>query len=790
MLEDRDLSMSRQLLNSSDANQVIVRRPVYSQVKFDEGYESRSRSGNKTSIKDKIKGLCSCRCSAQCCKNVLKRNFPFIHLLKGYSIKDDLPNDIMSGLTVGIMHIPQGMAYGLLAALPPVYGLYVSFFPVFMYFLFGTSKHISIGTFAVVSLMVGAVAEKGFAKYGSPVTNLTMTPDSNGTETLSNHGTADPIKLGFATMVTFCAGSMQLLMGVCKLGFVTTYLSDPLVRGFTTAAACHVFTSQITHVFGNYGNEARPSGVLKLIKMYEIFFRHITKTNIVTLITAVASMLSLYLVKECINVRFKSKMRMPVPIELIVVVLVTVISHFAELHENYDVAIVQEIPKGVPLPQAPKFEYLTEVITDSFAIAIVGFAVSVSMAKIICKNHDYEIDSNQELIAYGMGNLFGSFFNCFTSSASLSRSLIQDNVGGKTQIAGLVSCGLLLIVLVAVGPLFRALPKCILAAIVIVNLKGMFKQAFQLPSLWRVSRFDFAIWVVTWSATVLLDVDMGLGVGVLFSFLTVLWRTQLAYACVLGRVPHTDLYRDVKVYKAAQEIPGIKIFRFESSLYYANIDRFRDRLYELSSVNPSVLKRKKKKALNLIEKEAKKLKKEQAKNGIKMDESPNDITVEMTEEQGSAEISEDTTVHPTIPQAPISHIIIDCSSMAYLDTMGIQALSQVISEYKNVDVTVFLAQCKAGVREMMDTTEFYKNVDKGCLFLTLHDAVLQALQTRRSLLNEIILDSPNSKSGDIHVTEDAVDDKLDSSQQNGPKKSSGYINEAPDQQVAHCNTEI
>lgn len=692
-------------IDCSSDNRMVIKRPVYSQAKFDEGFKCDKRQ-HETLPSYCKKQLEHCHCSS--CLQFL----PFIGIMRKYSLKKDFFSDLVAGLTVGIMHIPQGMAYGLLAQLPPIHGLYVSFFPVLIYFFFGTSKHVSVGTFAVVCLMVGAVVDKGYSQYSShgnvdlvtntstPTTTTTMLMTSgtlftnamNSSTTMSTPSTdADTIKLGFAMAVTFLVGCIQLLMGVFRLGFVTTFLSDPLVSGFTTGAACHVFTSQIKHIFGI--QMGRYSGPFKLIYSYIDVFSNISQTNLVTFGMSAVSVLIIALVKELINnnPKIKPKLKMPVPIELVMVILGTVISYFLKLNDYHHVRIVGKIATGIPTPLPPPFSLLREVVTDAIAIAIVAFAINVSMCKILAKKHDYEIDPNQELLAYAFCNIFSSFFSAFCSAVSLSRSLVQENAGGRTQVTGLISSILILIVLLVVGPLFETLPNCVLAAIIIVALKGMFKQFTELRRLWGISKIDFAIWLVAFLGTALLDVDYGLGVGVGFSLITVLGRSSRPYSCLLGQMPNTDIYRDISVYRSASEIPGIKIFRFDSSLYFANCENFRSRLYELTGVNPRKLKKKQQKA----EKKKKKMVESGSANGLH-----------------------------EIPTTTVKAIIIDCSSWSYLDSVGVKVLSQVISEYDAVDVRVLLAHCKAGIREMLVKAGFYNNADRYCLFVTVHDAVL------------------------------------------------------------------
>ncbi|ESO95832.1 hypothetical protein LOTGIDRAFT_116526 [Lottia gigantea] len=598
MNESEDVEIRNALINEE---RVVVERPVYTQLEFDKGFTSIQRPAKTPKVWAKKK-VSKFECSGKCVGKFITQVFPFLSLLKGYSIRNDFPADIIAGLTVGIMHIPQGMAYGQLSTLPPVYGLYVSFFPVLVYFFFGSSKHVSVGTFAVVSLMVGSVVDKGLASKG-----LSLDRPAS-----SNNGTSDIFnllrtQLGFAMAVTFAVGAIQLLMGMVRLGFVTVYLSDPLISGFTTGAACHVFTSQIKHIFGVAVN--RYNGPFKLIYSYRDFFKNIPTTNFAALIGSAICILVLVLVKELINnnPRIKPKLKMPVPIELIVVIIGTLVSEFSRLNEVYDVNIVGDVPVGFPVPRANQFMYLPDVISDAIAIAIVAFVISVSMAKILAKRHDYDIDSNQELVAYGVCNIFGSFFSSFCTAASLSRSLVQEGVGGRTQVCGLISSTLLVVVLLVIGPYFKSLPNCVLASIIIVALKGMFKQFLELKRLWSISVIDFAVWLMTFLATVLLDVDYGLMVGVGFALLTVIGRSQSPYTCVLGQVPGTDIYRDTSVYRAVNELDCIKIFRIDSALFFANSEHFKTQIYK-QTVDPKIVKklrRKKEKLIRKINKEEK-----------------------------------------------------------------------------------------------------------------------------------------------------------------------------------------
>ncbi|KAK6995100.1 solute carrier family 26 member 6 [Biomphalaria glabrata] len=746
-------------------DKVIIDRPIYSQDGFEQGFGAGSLSSR--TIKDWIKSKVRCDYSWQCVRKIISHHLPFLAIMKEYNVRKDLLADVIAGLTVAIMHIPQGMAYGQLASLQAVYGLYVSFFPVILYFFFGTSKHISIGTFAIISLMMSSAVTKGLQNQNLSLKSWNQTVDLGGGNVtfkiVDNKEDIDRTKLMLAMSVSFVVGVIQFVLGLCHLGFLTVYLSDPLISGFTTGAAFHVFTSQIKHIFGI--SAGTYSGVLNLFYTYRDIFKNIPQTKAVTLIASIVCIIILVIVKEYINThpKIKPKMLMPVPIELIVVVLGTIISHFAELEVKYSVKSVGDIPVGLPAPNLNAFSYIPNVITDAIALAIVAFAINVSMAKMFAKKHNYSIDANQELLAYGTCNIISSFFSSFASAASLSRSVVQENVGGKTQVTSLVSSAMLLIVLLVVGPYFKSLPNCVLASIILVSLKGIFKQVFDLKTLWIISLSDFLTWVVTFLATVLLDVDLGLLVGVVFALLTVIAKSQRPYSCLMGQVPGTDIYRDISVYSVAKEVPHIKIFRFDSAIFFANAEYFKTSLYKMT-VNPYDLKKIEKK----LTKRQKKVDREMERSHPRPS-SLQETNMDRREGSGIAVVSnqwdavnsstsaqsENTTV--TDSKLPvltdIHYIIIDCSTMGHVDSMGVKAIQQVITELNVFNITVYLSHCKAHVREMFGKTNFYKTEGKNYLFITTHDAVVNILQrleesSRHSTrevnteFNEIRLTSP------------------------------------------------
>uniref|UniRef100_A0A8C2T3I0 Solute carrier family 26 member 5 n=1 Tax=Coturnix japonica TaxID=93934 RepID=A0A8C2T3I0_COTJA len=460
-----------------------VERPIYNQEILQGQLHKRERTPQ--SLRQKIEH--SCRCSSKKAKSHLYSFLPILKWLPRYPVKEYLLGDIISGISTGVMQLPQGLAYALLAAVPPVFGLYSSFYPVFLYTFFGTSKHISIGTFAVISMMVGGVAVRQVPDEVISVGYNT----TNATDASDYYSLRDDKRVQVAVTLAFLSGIIQLCLGFLRFGFVAIYLTEPLVRGFTTAAAVHVFTSQLKYLLGV--KTSRYSGPLSVVYSLAAVFSKITTTNIAALIVGLTCIALLLIGKE-INLRFKKKLPVPIPMEIIVVIIGTGVSAGMNLTESYGVDVVGKIPQGLSAPRVPEIQLIPALFIDALAIAIVGFSMAVSMAKIFALKHGYTIDGNQELIALGICNSVGSFFQSFPITCSMSRSLVQESTGGKTQIAGALSSIMVLLVIVAIGYLFEPLPQ--------------------------------AIWVVAFVASLFLGLDYGLLTAVAFAMITVIYRTQ------------------------------------------------------------------------------------------------------------------------------------------------------------------------------------------------------------------------------------------------------------------------
>ncbi|XP_042323190.1 prestin isoform X3 [Sceloporus undulatus] len=629
------------------------------------------------------------------------------------------------------MQLPQGLAYALLAAVPPVFGLYSSFYPVFLYTFFGTSRHISIGTFAVISLMIGGVAVR---EAPDEMFDIIDTNSTNSSD-LDNVKARDDMRVKVAVAVTLLSGIIQLCLGLLRFGFVAIYLTEPLVRGFTTAAAVHVFTSQLKYLFGV--KTKRFSGPLSFLYSLIAVFSNITKTNIAALVVGLICMVLLLSGKE-INDRFKKKLPVPIPMEIIVVVIGTGVSAGMNLSQTYGVDVVGNIPKGLRPPQVPDISLIPAVFVDAIAIALVGFSMTISMAKIFALKHGYTVDGNQELIALGICNSTGSFFQTFAITCSMSRSLVQEGTGGKTQIAGTLSSIMVFLVIVAIGYLFEPLPQTVLAAIVMVNLKGMFKQFGDIVHFWRTSKIELAIWIVAFLASVFLGLDYGLITAIAFAMITIVYRTQSPKYRILGQIPDTDIYCDVEEYEEVKECPGIKIFQANASLYFANSELYINALKKKTGIDPCAILTARKKAQKRHAKELKHLHDHKKKAVLKMtNDRDNSVKHEVMNDElslnGKFSVAEAATQESSPdelerfmkPVTSIHSVILDFSPVNFVDSVGVKALKSIIKEYEEIGVSVYITGCNGSVLENLTKLHFFDKASlKDLLFPSIHDAVL------------------------------------------------------------------
>ncbi|XP_059608891.1 prestin [Phlebotomus argentipes] len=504
---------------------------------------------------------------------------PIVDWLPKYSFRQNLMGDITSGITVAVMHIPQGMAYAILAFVPPQIGLYMAFFPLFAYVIFGTSRHISMGTFAVISLMVGKVVQTHVNTE-----QLEMGHVANVTDGAADaDGVAGPTAMEIVAATSLMVAIYQLIMSLLRMGALSSLLSEPLVSGFTTASAIHVVTSQLKDLFGI--KLPHHKGAFKIVYIAIDLFQLLPSANVTAVTISLIVILFMIASNELLKPWLAKRCRIPAPTELIAVVGGTLASQLLNLEEAFHVKPVGPIPTGLPSPVLPSFDLLKLVAVDSVAIAIVSYSIVMSMALIFAKKHSYEVRANQELIAMSVSNAVGSLYSCIPTACSLSRSLIQEQTGGNTQLASVIAAALIAVVLLWIGPFFEALPRCVLAGIIVVALKGMLMQVRDLKRFFKEDRLEALTWICTFLSVVLIDIDIGLLVGIIMSIIALYLKGWKSYSCILGLIPGTGIYVDIEKHKTAEEVPSIKIFRHAGCINFASKASFKRKLYETIGVN-------------------------------------------------------------------------------------------------------------------------------------------------------------------------------------------------------------
>lgn len=689
-----------------------------------------------------------------CMKNYFFKRLPIFEWVLNYDIKQCFVKDLIAGLTLGIVHIPQGMAYSMMAGTPAINGLYVSFFSIALYLLFGTSKHLSVGTYAIISLLVRSSLDKyrgilyPAGSPGSPSmvneTHHRMIRSDSGAH--SSSPISDMGQIGFiadnenegklliAMTLAILAGIFQIILGVCYIGVVTKYLSDAIVSGFTTGAAYHVVVSQIPSLLGiKLDHEHTPFVIIgEIIQI----FKHLRETNFPTLVISFIAILFLYIVKTHVNERFKAKLPAPIPVELIAVVIGTLVAYLVKVDScKYKVDIIGKLPTGLPAPKLPPMKLFSLLVGDAIPIAIVSFAVNISMAKLFAKRYQYEIRPNQELFSYGIGNVVSGVFHGFPGCVGLSRCAILESVGGKTQAHGVYSALLVLLVALFLGPLFFYLPKAILASIIVVALKHMIIDVKEIVPLVKKSKIEGLGWIISYGGVMILNVDVGLYIGLIASILIAIIKAQRARTSIIGNIPGTSFYECIDVCKNAKEFRGIRIIRYEESVYYVNVDNFKYKVLKLSKINPDEIKSRinseTKQELGKLMKLLKQTKKE------KDDENKSVINIEGYDFdlQGDLEENKRRIIERVrskhLSKIEHQYIVLDCSCMNYIDSQGVDCILKLYESFKEIGVNLYLSYCKQAIIKAFKKNSLQEGFDFDRIFVSTQEAILYILSQIR-----------------------------------------------------------
>ncbi|UXP30621.1 sulfate permease [Reichenbachiella agarivorans] len=473
----------------------------------------------------------------------MEKLFPIIATLRNYH-KSHLKGDLTAGLIVGILLVPQGMAYAMIAGLPPVYGLYAAIFPQIVYALFGSSRQLAVGPVAMDSLLV-----------------------ATGVSALAAAGSDHYIEL--AVLLALMIGMIQLTMGLFRLGFLTNFLSRPVITGFTIAAVLIIMVNQLKYLTGVDLSRSK--------YLHEIIVELISKTSDINWYSFAIGVSGVLLTLVLRKISPK------VPASLVLVVLGSLVVYFFHL-ETIGVSIIGFVPKGIPSVQVPTWTWyqIQSLLPTAITLAIIGFIEAYSLAQAVQVNHknEYEVKSNRELIALGMGNMIGSMFSSFTTTGGFSRTAVNDAAGAKTTLALIFSAMVVLSVLMFMTGLFYYLPHAALAAIIIMAVAGLIKVE-EVKRLWKTDRYDFVMMLVALGGTIMLGIEWGIGLGVVISLIVLIYKTSTPHIAELGQIEGTHTFRNLERFKNAQDRPEIGILRFDARLYFANTVALREKIDEM-----------------------------------------------------------------------------------------------------------------------------------------------------------------------------------------------------------------
>ncbi|WP_103663817.1 SulP family inorganic anion transporter [Gracilimonas amylolytica] len=474
--------------------------------------------------------------------NFLFKYLPILEVLRNYDLSK-FKADLISGSTVGVVLIPQGMAYAVIAGLPPIYGLYAGLIPLFVYPFFGTSRHISIGPVAIDMLILAA--------------GLGFLVGSDSTE-----------KVTFAILIAVMTGTFQVLMGFMKLGFVFNLFSRPVISGFTIAAPVIIIASQM--------------GTLLNIDVQNSQFIHVMIMDVWDQLGNIhfpSFGLSVFFILFLLLMR---KYYAKLPESVILVTITIIVVSFISISQ-WGIDQVGAIPVGLPEFALPKFdmESIRKIASNAFTLALIQFMTVASLSKSFARKHGYTVNPNQELIAVGASNIAGSLFQSLPVSSSFTRSAIAEQAGAKTSLNNVFAGILILFTLLFLTPLFEILPEPLLGAIIVVSVSGLI-DIKELKFLVNTKRRDALVALITFISVLAIGIQEGIIIGLVSSVLALLLKMSKPTVAELGLMPETRDFKNKERFSEVKTIPGILILRVDAPFSFVNAEFFKNYILEKS----------------------------------------------------------------------------------------------------------------------------------------------------------------------------------------------------------------
>ncbi|XP_022720785.1 probable sulfate transporter 3.4 [Durio zibethinus] len=453
-------------------------------------------------------------------------------------------SDLISGLTIASLAIPQGISYAKLANLPPIVGLYSSFVPPFMYSVLGSSRHLAVGPVSIASLVMGTMLSESVSPVEEPILYL---------------------KLAFTA--TFFAGLFQASLGLLRLGFVIDFLSKATLVGYMAGAAVIVSLQQLKGLLGI----VHFTGKMQFIPVMTSVFDHRKEWSWQTIVMGF-SFLLFPLTARHISMRKPKLFWVSAAAPLTSVILSTLFV-FCIKSKAGGISIIGHLQKGLNPPSSNMLyfngQYLELAIKTGIVTGILSLTEGIAVGRTFASLKNYQVDGNKEMMAIGLMNMAGSCTSCFVTTGSFSRSAVSYNAGAQTAVSNIVLATAVLVTLLFLMPLFYYTPNVILAAIIITAVIGLidYQAAYR---LWKVDKLDFLACVCSFFGVLFISVPLGLAIAVGVSVFKILLHVTRPNTMVLGNIPRTQIYQSLNRYKEASRIPSFLILAIESPIYFAN----------------------------------------------------------------------------------------------------------------------------------------------------------------------------------------------------------------------------
>ncbi|XP_069879994.1 testis anion transporter 1 isoform X3 [Dipodomys merriami] len=759
-----------------------VKRDVYNEENFQQEHRRRALSSGNVDIDiTTFRHHVQCHCSWHKFLRCMLTLFPFLEWMCLYRFKDWLLGDLVAGLSVGLVQVPQGLTLSLLTRqlIPSLNVTYSAFCSSVIYVIFGSCHQMSIGPFFLVSALIMDVLSESPFNNGHLIMGTFIKDDFSSPSYIISYNSS----LSVVATTTFLTGIIQLCMGLLGMGFMATYLPEATISAYLAAVALHIMLSQLTCVLGiMISFHAGPLAFFYNIINYCIGLPKANSTSILLFLTAVVALR----INKCIRISFN---RYPIefPMELFLIIGFTVVSNKITMATENSRSLIEMIPFSFISPVTPDISIIPKIIFQAISLSLVSAFLIIFTGKKIASPHHYKVNSNQDLIAIGICNVASSFFKSCVFTSALARTIIQDKSGGRQQ--------------------------AVLAGIILSNVLPYLETIYHLPSLWRQDQYDCVIWMVTFLSAIFLGLDVGLFFSLIFTFFIITVRSHRMKILLLGQIPNTNIYRSVNDYREVILIPGVKIFQFCNSITYVNVHHIKQKLLnELDLIRVPLREEdifmlfnesdtslqgagickcfcdceepQPEPRIIYLERFESKMESESSINLVRcsyfenmyMSENSSEDQVPYTisstsqrypeqnyEEvdktwlyaspprQNSIPLPDNTTEsvdrsRSIIPysecslQPSIHTIILDFSMVHYVDSRASIVLRQMCNAFRNANIMVLIAGCHSSVVRAFERNDFFdEGITKAQFFLSLHDAVLSAV-TRKLAESELSVD--------------------------------------------------